>query len=88
MYSPAIQKIIYWLQKAATVAENPRQKAGLEKLIEYYQTGILKTWDEYNIIWVKDLDSMIDYTNGFIEVYGDPLAKKGTWESMVNFKNT
>jgi len=88
LYSPAIEKIIYWLQKAAMVAENPRQKAGLDKLVEYYQTGILKTWDEYNIIWVKDLDSMIDYVNGFIEVYGDPLAKKGTWESMVNFKNT
>lgn len=88
IYSSAIQKIIFWLQKAATVAENPRQKAGLGKLVEYYQTGSLKTWDEYNIIWVKDLDSMVDYVNGFIEVYGDPLAKKGTWESMVNFKNT
>jgi dipeptidyl-peptidase III len=87
MYSPVLQKVIFWLQKAATVAENPQQKAGLEKLVEYYQTGNLKTWDEYNIIWVKDLDSMIDYVNGFVEVYGDPLAKKGTWESMVNFKN-
>jgi dipeptidyl-peptidase III len=88
MYSPAIKKIIFWLQKAATVAENPAQKAGLLKLAEYYQTGNLETWDAYNIMWVKDLDSMVDYINGFIEVYGDPLAKKGTWESMINFKNT
>lgn len=88
MYSPAIKKIIFWLQKAVTVAENPQQKSGFQKLIEYYQTGILETWDNYNVIWVKDLDSMVDYVNGFVEVYGDPLAKKGTWESMVNFKNT
>ncbi|MCX6252814.1 MAG: dihydrofolate reductase [Bacteroidetes bacterium] len=87
IYSPAIQKIIYWLQKAVTVCETPEQKSGIEKLIEYYQTGSLKIWDDYNILWVKDLHSLVDYVNGFIEVYGDPLAKKGTWESMVNFKN-
>ena len=87
MYSPAIQRIIYWLQKALAVCETPEQKASTEKLIEYYQTGSLKTWDDYNILWVKDLHSLVDYINGFIEVYGDPLAKKGMWEAMVNFKN-
>ena len=87
LYSPAIEKIIFWLQKAAVVAETPAQKTAILKLIEYYQTGDLKTWDEYNIAWVKDLDSQVDFINGFIEVYGDPLAHKGSWESVVNFKD-
>jgi len=87
LYSQAIEKIVYWLQQAKTVAENENQKAGLQKLIEYYNTGDLKTWDDYNVLWVNDLASSIDYVNGFIEVYGDPLGMKATWESVVNFKD-
>jgi dipeptidyl-peptidase-3 len=87
MYSPAIEKIVYWLEQAKTVAENKDQEAGFEKLIEYYKTGDLKTWDDYNVLWVKDLASSVDYVNGFIEVYGDPLGMKATWESVVNFKD-
>lgn len=87
MYGAAIEKIVYWLEQAATVAENENQKAGLLKLIEYYKTGNLKTWDDYNVLWVQDLQSAVDYVNGFIEVYGDPLAMKATWESVVNFKD-
>ena len=88
MYSQAIEKILYWLDKALTVTETPEQKAALEKLIAYYRTGDLVTWDEYNILWLKDLNSNVDYVNGFIETYGDPLSLKATWESVVNFKNT
>ncbi|OFY28640.1 MAG: dihydrofolate reductase [Bacteroidetes bacterium RIFOXYA12_FULL_35_11] len=87
MYSDAISKIIYWLEKAATVAENDIMKNHLQKLIAYYKTGDLQTWDDYNILWVKDNDSHIDYVNGFIEVYGDPLGMKATWEAVVNFKD-
>lgn len=86
-YSPAIEKIIFWLEKATSVAETPEQKAALNKLIEYYQTGDLKTWDDYNVLWVEDLNSDIDVVNGFIESYEDPLGRKGTWEAMVNFKD-
>ena len=87
LYSMAIEKIIFWLSKAMNVAENPGQRTAISKLIDYYRTGDLKAWDEYNILWVKDQKSSIDFINGFIEVYGDPLAKKGTWEAMVNFKD-
>jgi dipeptidyl-peptidase-3 len=87
LYSMAIGKIIFWLNKAMNVAENPGQRAVISKLIEYYHTGDLQTWDEYNILWVKDQKSSVDFINGFIEVYGDPLAKKGTWEAMANFKD-
>ncbi|MBI5217643.1 MAG: dihydrofolate reductase [Bacteroidia bacterium] len=87
MYGAAIEKIVYWLEKAVAVSENEKQKEHLQKLIEYYKTGDLKTWDDYNIKWAKDNDSHIDYVNGFIEVYGDPLALKATWESVVNFKD-
>ncbi|MBN2818616.1 MAG: dihydrofolate reductase, partial [Bacteroidales bacterium] len=87
MYSSAIEKICSWLVKAVDVAENEEQKEGIRKLIEYYETGDLKAWDEYNILWVKDLKSHIDFINGFIEVYSDPLGMKGTWESIVNFKD-
>ncbi len=87
MYSQAIEKIVYWLEKAATVAENQLQKQVIHKLIEYYKTGDLKTFDEYNILWVKDTVSHIDFVNGFIEVYGDPLAMRGSWEALVNFKD-
>ncbi|MEG1556105.1 MAG: hypothetical protein RR356_05200 [Bacteroidales bacterium] len=74
LYSPALEKVVFWLEKAATVAENPSQKAHLNKLIEFYKTGDLKIWDEYNILWVSDLDSRVDYVNGFIEVYNDPMT--------------
>ena len=87
LYSPAIEKIIYWLQKAVSVAENPKQKAVIEKLISYYKTGSLKEYDEYAVLWVKDLESNTDFVNGFTESYGDPLGMKGSWEGNVNFKN-
>jgi dipeptidyl-peptidase-3 len=87
MYSPAIEKIVYWLEKAITVAENETQKKALEKLVEYYKTGNLKTWDEYNILWVQDTTSRIDNVNGFIEVYGDPLGHKGAYEGIVSIKD-
>ena len=87
LYSPAIEKIVYWLEMALPLAETPEQKASIQKLVEYYKTGSLTVWDEYNVLWVKDLDALVDFTNGFIESYGDPLAKKATWESVVNFKN-
>ncbi|RMF59819.1 MAG: dihydrofolate reductase [Calditrichaeota bacterium] len=87
MYSPAIEKIVYWLEKALTVAENDAQKRALELLIKYYKTGDLRTFDEYNIAWVQDTSSTIDVINGFIEVYGDPLGYRGAYESVVSFKD-
>lgn len=87
MYSPAIERIVKWLEKAATVAENNDQKQVILSLIDYYQTGDLEQFDDYSVLWVKDLDSRIDFINGFIETYTDPLGMKGTWESIVNFKN-
>ena len=86
-YSEAISRIVEWLEKAAGVAENDQQKAVIEKLIEYYRTGDLKTYDDYSILWVEDLDSDVDFVNGFTESYGDPLGMKASWESIVNFKN-
>ncbi len=87
LYGEAIKAIIGWLEKANEVAENDQQRAYTEKLIEYYTTGDLKTWDEYNILWVQDSLSHIDYVNGFIEDYADPMGMKATWESTVNFKD-
>lgn len=87
MYSTAIEKIIYWLEKAVSVAENPQQKLAIEKLISFYKTGNLKEYDEYSVLWVKDLDSNVDFVNGFTESYGDPLGLKGSWEANVNFTN-
>lgn len=87
MYSASIEKIVYWLQKAATVAENPAQKESLEKLVKYYQTGDLKDFDAYCIAWVKDTESAVDVVNGFIEVYQDPLGRKGSFESVVSIKD-
>ena len=87
LYAPAIDQIITWLEKAATVAETPQQFGAIDKLIAYYRSGNLKDWDDYNIAWVKDLSSLVDFVNGFIEVYGDPMAMKGSWESIVNFKD-
>lgn len=87
LYSDAIERIVGWLEKAAAVAENDSQKAVIETLIEYYRTGDLKKFDDYAILWVHDLDSRIDFVNGFTESYGDPLGMKASWESVVNFKN-
>lgn len=87
LYSPAIEKVVYWLEKAAPYAENAQQRAAIDKLISYYKSGSLKDFDEYAILWVKDLNSDIDFVNGFTESYGDPLGLKASWESIVNFKN-
>ena len=87
LYGEALAKIVYWLEKAEAVAETPEQKAVIQKLISFYQTGDLKTFDEYAILWVKDLNSRIDFVNGFTESYGDPLGMKASWESLVNFKD-
>ena len=87
LYGQAIGKIVYWLKKAEGVAENEEQKAVIAKLIEYYETGDLKTFDDYAILWVKDLNSRVDFVNGFTESYGDPLGMKASWESLVNFKD-
>ena len=87
MYGEAIEKIVYWLKKAVGVAENEQQQAALEKLVEYYETGDLKIFDEYSILWVQDTESVVDVVNGFIEVYGDPLAYKGSYESVVSFRD-
>ncbi len=87
LYSRAIEQIVIWLEKALTVTETPEQNDAVKKLIAYYRSGDLATWDKYNIAWVKDLNSLVDFVNGFIEVYGDPMAMKGSWESIVNFKD-
>ncbi len=86
-YSEAIENIVKWLEKAAGVAENDLQKKVMQTLIEYYKTGDLKKFDEYSIAWLEDTDSLIDFTNGFIEVYGDPLGIKASWEAVVNFRD-
>lgn len=87
LYGQALEKIVYWLRKAEGVAETPEQKAVIAKLMGFYETGDLKTFDEYAILWVKDLNSRIDFVNGFTESYGDPLGMKASWESLVNFKD-
>jgi len=86
MYSQAIERIVFWLEKAAGVA-NPTQREILQALIKYYNTGDLKDFDAYNILWVKDTESNVDVVNGFIEDYGDPLGRKASWESVVNFRD-
>ncbi len=87
VYSPAIEKIVENLTKAAEYAESPEQKAVIDRLIDFYTTGDLKTFDEYSILWAEDTASQVDFINGFIESYGDPLGMTGSWESIVNFKN-
>ena len=87
LYGPAIAKIIYWLDMAKSVAENDAQKAYITKLIDYYVTGDLRLFDEYSILWAEETDGDVDFVNGFIESYGDPLGMTGSWESYVNFKN-
>lgn len=87
VYSPAIANIVYWLSKAKEVAENDAQKQYITTLIDYYASGDLKKFDEYSIQWAEDTASDVDFVNGFIESYGDPLGMTGSWESYVNFKN-
>ena len=86
MYSEALEQIVFWLEKAATVA-NDTQRATIEALIKYYRSGDLKDFDAYNVLWVKDTASNVDFVNGFIENYGDPLGRKASWESVVNFRD-
>ena len=87
MYSSAIEKIVGWLQKAQAVAENGEQFEVISLLIEFYETGDLQLFDRYSIAWLKDTHSRVDFVNGFIESYGDPLVLKASWESIVNFKD-
>lgn len=87
LYSSAIERIVKNLVEASKYAENPKQRAVIEKLVEYYTTGDLKTFDDYSILWVDDTASRVDFINGFIESYDDPLGMTGNWESIVNFKN-
>lgn len=87
MYGAALERIVGWLEKAAGVAENDTQKDIINTLISFYQSGDLKTFDEFNIKWVQDLTSQIDFVNGFTETYGDPLGMKASWESLINFKD-
>lgn len=87
MYGAAIDKIVYWLEKAKGVAENKPQADALGLLIEYYKTGSLKTWDDYNIAWLKATEGNIDYIQGFVEVYNDPLGARGSYESVVQIKD-
>jgi len=87
LYSPYIEKIVENLDKAAKYAENDAQRKTIEELIEYYRGGDLKMFDQYSITWADDTASRVDFINGFIESYGDPLGMKGSWEGMVNFKN-
>ena len=84
-YGEAIDSIIQWLEKAIGAAETDNQKNELKILIEYYKTGDLEKWDEYNIEWAKNSDLMVDYINGFIENYEDPLGMKATWEAIVDY---
>ncbi|MBL4708411.1 MAG: dihydrofolate reductase [Flavobacteriales bacterium] len=87
LYTEAIEKIVFWLEKALPLAENAEQKLTFERLIAYYKTGNVLDWDQYNLAWIKDSESRTDVVNGFIEVYNDPLGKKGSFESVVSFKD-
>lgn len=87
LYGAAIDRIIFWLKKAADVAENEQQARVLQTLIEFYRTGDLKTFDKYTILWVQETQAQVDFTNGFTETYGDPLGLKASWEGYANFKD-
>ena len=87
MYSAAIERIVAWLEKASAVSENESQKNVINSLIEFYKTGDLGVYDKYSILWLQDVDSKVDFVNGFTETYTDPLGMKATWESIVNFKD-
>jgi len=84
-YGAAIDNIVLWLEKAVTVAETETQKKEIALLVEYYKTGDLKIWDEYNVVWAKNTDPLVDYINGFIENYEDPMGMKATWEAIVDY---
>ena len=84
-YANALRHIVYWLRKAAEVAENDSQREVIGKLITYYETGDLRTFDDYSISWLQCLEGRVDFINGFIEVYGDPLGLKGSWEALVEY---
>jgi dipeptidyl-peptidase-3 len=88
LYGPALEKICAELEKAAAVAENQTQKDYIADLVAYYRSGDLKLWDEYNIKWVNDTLGTVDFVNGFVEDYNDPLGRKATWEGLVNFKDS
>lgn len=87
LYAKALKQIVYWLEKAAEVAENDQQRKVIKLLIEYYHSGDLQIFDEYSIEWLKEQNGEIDFINGFIEVYGDPLGLKGTWEGLVEYED-
>jgi len=87
LYGEAIDRIISYLEKARDVALSETQKKELGLLIDYYKTGDLKTWDEYNVVWAGNTDLSVDYINGFIETYGDPMGMKATWEAVVDYKD-
>ena len=86
-YGQTIEKIVFWLRKAREVAENAEQQQVIDLLVDYYETGHLKTFDEYSVKWVRALEGQVDFINGFIEVYGDPLGLKGSWEGLVEYKD-
>lgn len=86
-YGPAIRQIIGWLEKASFFAENERQQELIRKLITFYETGDLRLFDEYSILWVGENEGLVDFVSGFVEVYGDPLGIKGSWESIVSYKD-
>jgi dipeptidyl-peptidase-3 len=85
LYGPAIDQIIYWLEKAIDIAGSGKQKEGIRLLISFYKTGDLNVWDQFNILWAQDSDGDVDYINGFIETYSDPLGMKATWEAIVDY---
>lgn len=87
LYGAAIKQIVYWLKKAAGVAENDQQRKVIGLLVDYYETGDLRLFDQYSIEWLKEQEGMVDFINGFIEVYGDPLGLKGSWEGLVEYKD-
>ncbi len=86
-YTEAIEQVVDWLEKACAVAESDAQRVALEKLVEFYRSGDLRDWDEYNIAWIADKDSLVDAINGFIEVYHDPLGMRASFESVVSFRD-
>ena len=87
MYGAALERVVFWLERAATVAENEQQKEVIEKLVKYYKSGNLEDFDEYNKAWVRDTESRVDFINGFIEVYGDAMGYRGSFESVVSIKD-
>ena len=87
LYGAALEKVVFWLRKALELAENDEQRLAIEKMIAFNETGDLRAFNEYCIAWVRDLNSRVDFVNGFTETYSDPLGITGTWESLVNFKD-